>query len=456
MRHLSLLSLLGLALLLAALAAGSRDQALAAPESQPPPAPLAQPFWPDIGFRLVAGGFSQPVHVTHDGTPGILYVVEQGGRVWRVATAGGTPQLWLDLTGQVNGCYECGLLSIAFPPGYSAPGRFYTNHTRGQAGEVPPTADSPLETVITRWRTLADGRVDPSPAAREEILVISQPYEMHNGGHILFGPDGMLWIAMGDGGDEGVDVTKPDPGYWDPFNYAQHRSPDPGNRKFLGKLLRIDVSPPTGYAIPPDNPLFDGVRDEIWAFGLRNPWRIWIDPPTSLLFIGDVGNLSREEINRVPASRPPGADGFNFQWSCLEGNQREDYGACWAYGMGPGIQAGPAETYGRDEGESVTGGVLHRGPGGALPGVYLFGDFQSGRLWGMKQLPDASWTTTILKDQTGYAIVSFGTDAAGNTYLVDYQFGGQGRVLQVVEGGCLPGDVCQYLPVVLKGVSGNW
>lgn len=419
-------------------------------------APAATVSWPAVDFRLVSGGFSQPLLVTHDGTPGLLYVVEQGGLIWRVGTTGTRePQPWLNLAGQVNGCYECGLLSVAFPPGYTPGGAFYTNHTRGRNGAAPPTADSPMESVITRWRTFASGPqaglVDPG--SREEILIITQPFEMHNGGHMLFGPDGMLWIGMGDGGDEGLGPGR----VWDPLNNSQSRNPDPLNMRLLGKILRINVSTPTGYAVPGDNPTFDAIRDEVWAFGVRNPWRIWIDPVTNMLYIADVGNLDQEEVNLVPAVTPPGGVGYNFQWSCKEGlRDVGEEGACFASGPGPGVQAGPYFTYDRNLGDSITGGVVYRGPrAGALTGVYLFGDFQSGRLWGTKQ-NGGSWETTILRDRTDMTISSFGTDALGNAYIVDYQFGGQGRVFEVVEQGCLPGDVCRYLPAVFKVLAGGW
>ncbi len=223
-----------------------------------------------------------------------------------------------------------------------------------------------------------------------------QPYENHNGGALAFGPDGYLYIALGDGGSGG-----------DPLGNGQSLT------TLLGKLLRIDVDGGEPYAIPASNPFAaGGGLLEIWAYGLRNPWRFTFDPLTGDLFIGDVGQGDWEEIDFLPAGSPGGA---NFGWNAYEGTH--------AYG-GALREAGelvfPVAEYGHDVGNSVTGGVVYRGTLlSEWYGVYLYGDFGRGQVWGLVHQPDGAWQSGLLFE-TGSLISSFGQDASGEVYLVDY------------------------------------
>jgi glucose/arabinose dehydrogenase len=227
-------------------------------------------------------------------------------------------------------------------------------------------------------------------------LEIEQPYPNHNGGGVAFGPDDFLYVALGDGGSGG-----------DPLGNAQNTS------SFLGKLLRLDVDQEQGYAVPPDNPFAGGGGvPEVWVYGLRNPWRFSFDRRTGDLYIGDVGQGSWEEIDYLPAGHPGGA---NFGWNYREG--AHPYG-----------DANPPESldlidpiaeYGRDQGYSVIGGLVYRGK--QLPeweGIYLFGDYGSGYIWGLFRSQDNSWEKQLLF-QTGSSITSFGEDELGELYYVD-------------------------------------
>lgn len=382
--------------------------------------------WPTIDTQLVAGGFENPVHITHaeDGS-GRLFVVEQPGRI-KILLKGFPQTTFLDITDRVNSSgNEEGLLSLAFSPGYG-PSRpyFYVYYTQLDGNNV-----------ISRFSTSADPDL-ADPASEEKILVLAHPtYTNHNGGQIDFGPDGNLYIATGDGGGGG-----------DPQKNAQ----DPAS--LLGKLLRIDVSKgenppligdfkvnlplllhagsssPSTYSIPADNPFVEtpGFREEIWALGLRNPWRFSFDRLTGDLFIGDVGQNTNEEVNFQPASS---TGGENYGWNIMEGLD--------CYPSDPCDQSGlvlPVFTYRTNiMGCSITGGFVYRGtdfPG--LQGIYLAGDYCSGRIWGLQQTGN-SWEELQLLD-TVFWISSFGEDEAGELYLADRQ---NGNIYQVVEP--LPG-----------------
>ena len=256
----------------------------------------AYPF--QVAFRPVVSGLSAPVAITHAGDgSGRLFVVEQRGIVKIIK--GGVLQSvpFLDITDRVLSGGERGLLSIAFPPGFSSKGYFYVNYTRIPDGT----------TYISRFR-MTNNPDMANPNSEEIILTVQQPFANHNGGQIAFSPrDGYLYIGMGDGGSGG-----------DPQNFAQNLNDLPGNMKFLGKMLRIDVELGTApYSIPSDNPILNGVRSEIWALGLRNPWRFSFDRNTHDLYIGDVGQSSREEINFQSASSQGGE---NYGWRILEGS----------------------------------------------------------------------------------------------------------------------------------------
>jgi hypothetical protein len=280
----------------------------------------------------------------------------------------------------VNAGGERGLLSLAFPPDYRRSGAFYTWYT-----------DLDGDTVLSRFRV----GLDPNQAvadSEEILLTVSQPRPNHNGGQLQFGPDGYLYLGIGDGGGSG-----------DPDRFGQ----DP--EVLLGKIIRIDVDPDrAGYEIPPDNPFIDSeVRDEVWALGLRNPWRMAFDPLTGDLYIADVGQNTYEEIN-VQGALDGG--GQNYGWSLMEGPE------CFRAGCDTEGLVLPVGGYEHDEGCSVTGGVVYRG--NAYPdlhGRYLFGDFCTGTIWSLQRETNG-WDQNVL-DASGFSILTFGAGEDGSVYL---------------------------------------
>ena len=346
--------------------------------------------WPGISFVLRAGGLTQPVQVTHAGDgSGTLYVVEQGGRIRTLkgGTVGVVP--FLDISARVIGGGERGLLGVAFPPGYATKGYFYVNYTRAGDGA----------TVVARYRVTQDPDV-ADPSSEEVLLLIAQPFGNHNGGQIAFGPDGFLYIGMGDGGDGG-----------DPQGNAQNPE------TLLGKMLRIDVEGGVSpYAVPPGNPFVGrtGFLGEIWALGLRNPWRFSFDRGTGDLYIGDVGQGSFEEVDFQPASS---AGGENYGWNVLEGNSCFGSVACNPLDFIP-----PVAVYDHTQGCAVTGGTVYRG--GAYPGmegIYFYADYCSGRVLGLSR--DGSvWENSLLLT-VPYSVSSFGEDEAGNLFATDHMGG---------------------------------
>ncbi|MBI5589251.1 MAG: PQQ-dependent sugar dehydrogenase [Deltaproteobacteria bacterium] len=345
---------------------------------------------PAVATNRYVGGFTSPVHITHAGDgSGRLFVVEQPGRIRIVKDGRTLPTSFLDISGRVSCCGERGLLSVTFPPGYAAKGHFYVDYTN-------PAGD----TVVARYRLSADP--DVADASTEEILLtIAQPYANHNGGQLAFGPDGYLYIGMGDGGSGG-----------DPLNNGQNTN------VLLGKLLKIDVEAGIApYAIPATNPyrLLAGYRPEIWALGLRNPWRFSFDRLTGDLYIGDVGQNMYEEIDFQPAAS---TGGENYGWRIMEGFHCYDPPTCNPNGL-----TLPVAEYDHSLGNcSVTGGGVYRG--GFYPnlfGFYLYGDYCSGRIWGLKRNGD-TWQNSLLLD-TPYTITTFGEDEAGTIYFSDYTNG---------------------------------
>jgi len=347
--------------------------------------------WPRLAIAEVARGFEQPVHVTHAGDgSGRLFVVEQRGRIVAV-DRDAARSAFLDISERVSCCGERGLLSVAFPRKFGHSRRFYVAYTDRQ-GDV----------VVARFR-LRPASALADPASEEKLLLAEQPYANHNGGQIAFGPDGYLYFGLGDGGSAG-----------DPQNHAQ----DPTS--WLGKLLRIDVeSGATPYAIPKDNPFASrsGAKPEVWALGLRNPWRFSFDRGTGDLFIGDVGQNSWEEIDVQPAGS---RGGENYGWRRMEGTHCYTPKLCSSEGLAP-----PVAEYGHDLGCSVTGGVVARasnGPPSPLEGIYFYGDYCSGRIWGLRHTNPAdpqSWESTQLLD-TDLQITSFGEGEDGTVYVADY------------------------------------
>lgn len=336
-------------------------------------------------WQLTAQGFERPLLVTHAGD-GRLFIVEQPGRIQIIQDGNVLEALLLDISDRVRDSgNEQGLLGLAFDPAFDQNGYFYVNYT-GRGGT----------TYISRFQ-ISDNLDQADPGNETVLLSVEQPYANHNGGVLAFGPDGYLYIGLGDGGSGG-----------DPQGNAQNLN------SLLGKILRLDVSGTDSYAIPSDNPFAaGGGRAEIWAYGLRNPWRFAFDTATGDLFIGDVGQNAWEEIDFQPAGIPGGQ---NYGWNLLEGTHPYE-----ANSFPEGIL--PIAEYGHNQGCSVTGGVVVRDP--SLPawnGVYLFGDYCSGIIWGI--LPDGAggWSTQQLYD-TGFNISSFGSDASGRVYLTDLNGG---------------------------------
>jgi len=333
-------------------------------------------------FEAVADGFSQPVFVWHPPGDSRLFVVDQPGRIWMIADD--DPVLFLDIIDRVAFGGERGLLSMAFHPGFADNGLFYANYT-----------DRTGATVVAEF-TAGPSSADPS--SERIVLRIGQPAANHNGGMIAFGPDGNLWVGMGDGGASD-----------DRFRNGQD------DESLLGAMLRITVGPEIEtYAVPDNGPF---AAPEIWAIGVRNPWRFAFDGTD--LWIADVGQNRIEEVNRV------GTDdvGLNFGWDVFEGS--ECFGPATSC-AGDGFVF-PVAEYGRDEGCSITGGYVYRGA--ALPtlhGHYFFGDWCTGIVRSVA--PDGTihdWT-----EQTGSVpgLTSFGVDSSGELYVAV----GDGRVLRLV------------------------
>ncbi|MGA0559985.1 PQQ-dependent sugar dehydrogenase [Larkinella sp. VNQ87] len=335
--------------------------------------------------------FKQPVELTHagDGT-NRLFVIEQEGRirVFENNASTKTAETYLDIANKVASGGEMGLLGLAFHPDFKQNGYFFVNYTK----------NNPRETVIARFK--ADptaNRVDP--ATETVLLKFEQPYANHNGGKIAFGPDGFLYIATGDGGSGG-----------DPQNNSQNL------KSYLGKMLRIDVNKTDkgNYGIPADNPFASNAdaMPEIYAYGLRNPWRFSFDAETGLLWAGDVGQNSLEEIDIIKK-------GGNYGWRLKEGqecyNPRND--------CNRGQLIDPIHQYPRDEGISVTGGVVYRGS--ALPelkGKYLYADFGSGRVWALSVNGEQKTGNQMLA-RDGGPVSAFGEDANREVYLLDHTTG---------------------------------
>jgi glucose/arabinose dehydrogenase len=359
-----------------------------------PPEEQATLVWPGITLKLSLGNIKQPTHIAHAGDgSNRLFITEQRGRI--LLDKGGviSKKPFLDLTARVSCCGERGLLSVVFPPGYAGKKYFYVNYT-----------DRSGDTVVARYRVSHDPDI-ADPKSEEVILTVEQPYANHNGGQLAFGPDGHLYIGMGDGGSGG-----------DPHKHGQNPS------SLLGKMLRIDVeSGKKPYAVPADNPFANGkaYRPEIWATGLRNPWRFFFDRKTGDLYIADVGQNRYEEIDFEPKG---GKGGRNYGWNIMEGLHCYASESCDRKGL-----ALPVAEYDHDEGCSVTGGVVYRGSRfPQLQGIYFYGDYCSGRIWGLRQ-SGAEWMNKMLKD-SGLSISTFGEDEAGEVYVADY---GKGNIYRI-------------------------
>ncbi|MCD4713415.1 MAG: PQQ-dependent sugar dehydrogenase [Clostridiales bacterium] len=344
------------------------------------------PFSP-VGYSIVDAfpslSFDQPLYLTHDGkNPNKVYVVEKTGKI-KVFDKDSPPDsvdVFVDLSDRIslNG-NEKGLLGLAFHPKYSENGLYFVYYT-DQEGSV-----------ISRM-------TEGMPDSETILLTYNQPYSNHNGGHIAFGPDGYLYIASGDGGSSG-----------DPMNNAQ----DTGS--YLGKILRIDVDNTEGelaYAIPEDNPFNNGESEnlrEVYAYGLRNPWRFSFDELRALLITADVGQNKMEEINLIE-------NGGNYGWNIMEGTL--DYTQS---SVDKSTFIAPIWTYEHPIGKSITGGYTYYGSENpSLYGTYIYGDFISGKIWGLWLDADQTPDNHELLD-TELMISSFGIDADSELYLIDYQ-----------------------------------
>lgn len=366
----------------------------------------------DIDLQLTRVATASALDIKHAGDgSNRLFLAQQGGSIRVLKNGVLDDDPFLNISERVLVGPERGLLSIEFAPDFASSGVFYTWYTNRDGN-----------TVLSRFQS--DGQV-ADPDSEQILLDVFQPQSNHNGGRLQFGPDGMLWLGIGDGGGAG-----------DIDNNAQN------NRILLGKLIRIDVSGQTdNYSIPADNPFINEplVNSEIFATGLRNPWRISFDRQSNDLYIADVGQNLFEEINVIPAGDPGGQ---NFGWNIKEGNGCFQ-GSCSSEGL-----TDPVFVYGHDAagGCSVTGGQVYRGPDyPQLEGLYIYGDFCSGILWGLQQVT-GQWQNQVLLE-SGMSPLTFGEDERGSIYMA------------TPEGVFLVSDGEAVLPSGLPldgSLSGTW
>jgi glucose/arabinose dehydrogenase len=354
---------------------------------------------PIVVLEPLQQGIPRPVAITHAGDSR-LFITLQGGQI--VIHDGTTllPQPFLDIRPIVRSEGERGLLGLAFHPRYKENGFFFVNYT-----------DLNGHTNVARYRVSATDPNRADPNSRKVILFIQQPYANHNGGEIQFGPDGYLYVGMGDGGAGG-----------DPENRAQNLG------ELLGKMLRIDVDSGDPYAIPPGNPFAGraGARAEIWAVGMRNPWRFSFDRNNGDLWIADVGQGSWEEVNYQPRES---IGGENYGWRVMEGTH------CFSPSSGcdQSNLVKPVIEYNHATGCSVTGGYVYRGlryP--RLEGMYIYGDYCSGTVWGA--LRSGNQVTIRTLADTSFSISAFGEDYLGELYLADHR----GGVYRITDSRPLP------------------
>ncbi len=358
-------------------------------------------------LRLEAGftGLDRVTGIHADpGAPAGLLILEQGGALRRARDGLLQPAPVLDLRDRVlSTAFEQGLTGFALAPDYPQDARVYVHYIRADGASV-----------IARF-SWPDPAIPIDTGGEEVLLVVPQPHPTHNCNQLAFGPDGYLYIGCGDGGKGNGPILDP--------RLLSHA---------LGKLLRIDVSPAVGYAIPPDNPYRGrhGALPEIWATGLRNPYRFSFDPDSGELWLGDVGQASREELNRLPA----GLGGLDLGWPILEGD------ACWPAGS-PCDDEGlwpPEHVYLHEEGRcAVIAGPRVRDAGlPVLDGAVLFADFCSGELFALRETEDQHFVAERLLREPGLAPTSFGHDASGGLWLGTYGFG-SARVLRIVMAEAL-------------------
>jgi glucose/arabinose dehydrogenase len=368
---------------------------------------------PILELDLLVGGLTDPVIITNAGDgSGRLFIGEQDGLVWIWDGSQLVTTPFLDVTAQSIAGGEQGLLGLAFDPEFASNGLLYVHYSAPD-----DTGDPEIDHFTTISRFAVDG-LNPNlvdPTSETVLLRYPQPYGNHNGGSIEFGPDNLLYIGLGDGGSGG-----------DPGNRAQNVN------QLLGKILRIDPQgddfpgdPDRNYTIPPGNP-FVGLpgEDEIWAFGVRNPWRFSFDRSTGDLFIGDVGQNAWEEIDLEPA---PSSGGVNYGWRCYEGNHPYNTSGCGT----PDQYVFPILEYPHSQGCSVTGGYRYRGSAFPnLQGYYLYADYCNGTVWGATT-SGSTWSSTPLL-ASFLSVSSFGEDEAGELYIADHVSSG-GAVYRVID-----------------------
>jgi glucose/arabinose dehydrogenase len=340
-----------------------------------------------VALTKVLGGLETPVGLANAGDgSGRLFVLEKVGRIRVVRNGRLEPVSFLDITDRVgSSSSEQGLLGVAFHPQHAANGVFFVNYTNRQGS-----------TVVSRFSIRGDPPV-ADPSSEVVLLTVAQPAANHNGGHLAFGPDGALYIGMGDGGGAG-----------DQYGNGQNGG------TLLGAMLRLDVDGGQPYAVPPDNPFVGNpdVRDEIWAIGLRNPWRFSFDGQTGDLYIADVGQNQYEEVN---FQREGSSGGQNYGWPIMEAAHCfPSDRTCDRAGL-----TLPIVEYNHTQGCSITGGYVYRGSEfPSLNGIYFFGDYCSGRIWGVRADGEGGWQVAELA-QADIRLSTFGQDEAGGLYVVD-------------------------------------
>src|SRR6266699_890863 len=381
--------------------AGSGCSGSSMSNTSPPPPTLQVELVP------IASNFTNPLDIQqpNDGS-GRLFVVEQSGRIKFIQNGNvpGTP--YLDVSSLIVSVGEEGLLGLAFHPNFSQNGCFYVNYTTTRLTGA-------LQTVIAEYRATPVNANTVSTATEQRLITVNQPESNHNGGGLAFGPDGNLYIGLGDGGRAG----------------DQHGNT--GNaqdlRTRLGKSLRIHVGCNGTYTVPTDNPFHTQPTptNEIWLYGLRNPFRFSFDRATGNLWIGDVGQDSFEEVDRLT----PQQGGANLGWRCKEGTHNFNFTS----NCQTATFLDPIFDYDRLQGdETVIGGYVYHGTNiAALGGNYIFGDFISGRIWSLAQNSQGQWVRTFLVNAGGGDLAGFGQDASGELYLARYSSGAVVRLHQV-------------------------
>lgn len=367
-----------------------------------------------------ATGLIEPVCIANAGDSR-LFVVDQHGIIQIVDSNGIVlPQPFLDIHERVSYGGERGLLGLAFHPEFSSNGYFYVNYTGN--------GDS---TRISQFSMSRDNPDLADPESEMNLMTIFQPFSNHNGGDLNFGPDGYLYIGLGDGGSSG-----------DPGNRAQNPM------EYLGKMLRIDVDSESPYGIPPTNP-FNGslnTLNEIWALGLRNPWRFSFDRLTGDLWIADVGQNAFEEVNYQPAGS---AGGENYGWRCYEGNQPYNTTGCAAASE----YTSPVHTYPHDDGCSVTGGYVYRGSTSSqYYGRYFFADYCSDRIWTLHNV-GGTWQKEDFGQYTGNNFSTFGEDAEGQLYIAGVTSGTIFRITTDFTG--LSDELSSHVTIIRDPLTGN-